>query len=57
MSAEQASQRSLWMGDLAAWMDEAFLFGLFQGMCCLLNHQPASLLPVTVRQARQYALG
>ena len=30
LSTEQ-TQRSLWIGDLAPWMDEAFLFNLFVG--------------------------
>ena len=30
MNTEQ-TQRSLWLGDLAPWMDEAFLFNLFVG--------------------------
>lgn len=27
----EATQRSLWLGDLSQWMDEAFLFNLFVG--------------------------
>lgn len=30
MNTEQ-TQRSLWLGDLAPWQDEAFLFNLFVG--------------------------
>ena len=36
LSSEQ-TQRSLWLGDLAPWMDENFLFGLFAGTNQLLS--------------------
>ncbi|KAK9812059.1 hypothetical protein WJX73_001938 [Symbiochloris irregularis] len=36
-SEETGDARTLWMGDLAPWMDESFLLGLFQGTGSLVT--------------------
>ncbi len=39
-------QRTLWIGDIEPWMDEAYVTGLFSGVSRLDNFQIASVTQV-----------
>ena len=48
LSAEQGT-KTLWMGDLAYWMDESFIYSIFVGAPC--GSWPTSLMCTAAESA------